>query len=85
MRLFAVTVRLEKNPAHDPKNKKTGPCPLNALTKHLCDDVTGEHHTLLHSGGDKSTVESVRALYESMGNAMETVYHVTRVEEVILP
>lgn len=78
MKLFAITVRLPKNPAHDPKNKKTGPCPISTLPEPTCDDVTGEHHTFLHPGTAKSTLENVRASYE-------TIYHVTRVEEVTLP
>jgi hypothetical protein len=77
MILFAVTVRLEKNPLHDPKNKKTGPCPISAVQQ-LCDDVTGEHHTFLHVGTATLTVENIRAAYE-------TIYHITRVEEVTLP
>lgn len=73
MALYAVTVRLKKNPSHDPKNKKTGPCPV---PPHLiCDDVTGEHHTLLTEG---ISAEFIRSLYSNE-------YHVTRVEEVILP
>lgn len=42
-----VTVKLPKNPDHDPRAKRTGPCPFS----HECTDVTGEHHTLM-TGAD---------------------------------
>lgn len=74
MKTFLVTVRIAKHLGHDPKNKVTGTCPVDQRT--WCDDVTGEHHTLLHTTrDDNSTVESVRAEY-----ARE--WHVTRVEDV---
>lgn len=72
--LYAVTVRLEKNPDHNPKRKVSGPCPV---TGHPCDDITGEHHTFVASMTiEDSTPEMVRASYEAM-------YHVTRVEELL--
>jgi hypothetical protein len=40
---WLVTVKLPKNPAHDPRAKRTGPCPFS----NECTDVTGEHHTFL--------------------------------------
>lgn len=71
MATFAITVRLPKNPEHNPRDKKTGPCPTSGLP---CTDVTGEHHTMVrdHIG---LTAEGVRDLYQGE-------YHVTRVEEV---
>jgi hypothetical protein len=42
-----VTVKLPKNPAHDPKHKRTGICPVSSR---LCTDVTGEHHSILVEG-----------------------------------
>lgn len=68
---FLVTVKLPKNPEHNPRNKKTGPCPVNGKP---CTDVTGEHHTFL-AELDDVTAEDVREIYQSM-------YHVTRVETV---
>lgn len=69
---YLITVKLDKNPAHDPANKVTGPCPL---TPHLtCTDVTGQHHTVVHTSGD--TVEEVKEWWERLD------YHVTRIEEV---
>lgn len=75
---FLVTVKLVKNPAHNPREKKTGPCPVNGKP---CTDVTGEHHTFLvdldgHTlNGRGMDAESVREFYAS-------TYHVTRVEAV---
>lgn len=70
MPLYAVTVKLAKNPAHDPKNKQTGRCPVNGRP---CDDVTGEHHTFTASG---SSIGDVREFYSEHA-------HVTRVEEIL--
>lgn len=38
-----VTIKLPKNPKHDPHNKVTGPCRVSET----CTDSTGEHHTVL--------------------------------------
>lgn len=71
MALFIVTVKIPKNPEHNPREKKTGPCPVNGKP---CTDVTGEHHTLLFlSERPETTAEDVRAYYQAD-------YHVTRVE-----
>lgn len=40
---WLVTVKLPKNPAHDPRAKRTGQCPFS----NECTDVTGEHHSFL--------------------------------------
>lgn len=40
---YLVTIKLPRNPGHDPHNKKTGPCPASTE----CTDSTGEHHTFL--------------------------------------
>lgn len=40
---YLVTVKLPKNPAHDPRAKQTGPCRYSDE----CTDVTGEHHSFL--------------------------------------
>lgn len=70
--LYLVTVKLRKNPEHNPRQKVTGPCPVNGQP---CDDVTGEHHTFLVTTTENS-VEAVRK------TAMERYGHVTRVESV---
>lgn len=72
--LFAVTVRLKKNPAHDPRNKKSGSCPVSGQP---CTDITGEHHTFLLASDRPIPAEAVVEIYGG-------IYHVTRVEEVIL-
>lgn len=86
--MFIVTVRLPKNPKHDPHNKVTGPCPLyqhmsellaglsTVYITSLCTDTTGEHHSFVYQGVGAHTVESVRDLFVGLK------YHVTRVEEV---
>jgi hypothetical protein len=40
---YLVTVKLPKNPAHNPRAKQTGQCPFSDE----CTDVTGEHHSFL--------------------------------------
>ncbi len=42
--MYLVTLKLARNPDHDPQNKVTGRCPANPATE--CSDVTGEHHTV---------------------------------------
>lgn len=70
MKTFIVTIKLAKNPRHDPRNKLTGQC---AVSDH-CTDVTGEHHSYLTTG------ESLEAVRESAKDGGWT--HVTRIEEV---
>lgn len=64
--LMLVTIKLPKNPEHDPRNKKTGLCPVSPT----CTDVTGEHHTVV-----ARTVDEVEELREKFG-------HITRIEKV---
>lgn len=68
---FIVTVKLANNPTHDPKNKVTGPCPINKST---CTDVTGAHHSFLFRNALSEDI--VRTYFEVLG------FHVTRIEEV---
>lgn len=72
-RKFIVTVKLPKNPDHNPHNKVTGPCPLDASRRKTCTDVTGEHHSELVY---LSSIEEAMRLYKENG------FHVTRIEEV---
>lgn len=47
---WVVTVRsLQKNPDHDPQNKKTGKCEWSDY----CTDVTGEHHSFVFHGPEQ--------------------------------
>lgn len=73
---WIVTVRmLEKNPDHDPRDKKAGKCPVSGY----CTDVTGEHHSFLLDAGDEQEVrELVRWSGETHG------YRLTRLEEARL-
>jgi hypothetical protein len=69
--IYLVTVKLPRNPNHDPRNKKTGPCPVFGGT---CTDVTGEHHT---GALVADTLEDAQKILD--GNL-----HITRIEEVTL-
>lgn len=71
--LFLITVKVEKNPDHNPRDKKTGPCPVNGKP---CTDVTGEHHTFMDSLDDDLSPEDVREIYQGIYS------HITRVEVV---
>jgi hypothetical protein len=71
MATFLITVKLPKNPDHNPRDKKVGRCPLSSLP---CTDVTGEHHSMVRDHVSLTAME-VRDLYQDE-------YHVTRVEEV---
>jgi hypothetical protein len=64
---YIVTVKLDRNLNHDPRNKKTSSCPVSPT----CTDATGEHHSFLI---DAANVEEVRERSQ--------VYHITRIEEV---
>ncbi len=70
MAAFLVTVKLPKNPSHNPRAKVTGHCPVNGND---CTDVTGEHHTVLAHAPD---LDTVREIWKGSG------YHVTRIEAV---
>jgi len=72
MTLWIVTVKHEKQDSHDPKHKITGQCTIN---KHLCSDVTGEHHSFLHMTDDNYPIKKVITHFE------KEFVHVTRVEE----
>lgn len=64
MLIRLVTIKLPKNPDHDPNSKVTAPCPVSWS----CTDSTGEHHTTL-----AVTEEEVNELRERFG-------HITRIE-----
>lgn len=63
--IFLVTVKVPRNPDHDPANKIEGQCPVNPNTR--CSDVTGQHHTVI--AGTQERVDAIAACF-----------HVTRVE-----
>ncbi len=66
-----ITVKLEKNPKHNPHNKLIGNCPINK--NELCTDITGEHHSYLEEG---TNVEDI------WKKAKEKYKHITRVEYI---
>lgn len=68
---YLVTVKMAKNPAHNPKDKKVGRCPAGEGT---CTDYTGEHHTFI--------VRSVKGVEEVLAECRERYGHVTRVEHM---
>lgn len=67
---FIVTIKMSKDPNHDPKNKITGECPSTGME---CTDTTGEHHSFLHQAG---SAEEIRTGLQALG------VHVTRIEMV---
>lgn len=59
-----VTIKLPKNPNHNPHAKVTGPCPVSSV----CTDSTGEHHSVIvHS---EAEIEQLRERFK----------HITRIE-----
>lgn len=71
MKQFLVTIKYDRDPRHDPSQKKTGMCPANPGK--LCTDITGQHHTLLWEG---ESLFHAQEHWQGMG------LHVTRIEEV---
>lgn len=69
-RIYIVTVKLPKEPLHDPKAKVTGACRLSAV----CTDWTGAHHSFIVLG---ASAGGVQADWEARG------YRVTRVEQAV--
>lgn len=75
-----VTVRLPRNPQHNPNCKKIGKCPLfeppftpfEMQGSFACTDVTGEHHCYIEYGSD---LDDIRRKAEAK------FHHVTRIEE----
>lgn len=73
MGAWLVTVKLPRNPGHDPQHKVTGPCPVWFRHPRTCTDVTGQHHTVLVSA-DSAELAAADALVAG--------FHITRIEEV---
>lgn len=68
MATFLVTVKLPRNPAHDPNNKIAGAmCPAGGDT---CTDMTGQHHTVA------IMAESASQIQRKLGHSI----HITRIE-----
>ena len=71
MNNYIVTVKLPKNPDHNPHNKLIGNCPVSDK---VCTDVTGEHHSFLREAASPA---------DARNQAFARFGHVTRVEEVL--
>ena len=72
-----VTVRLSKNPEHNPQQKQTGVCPLSKVVKGVtqCSDVTGQHHSYIEEGIGLEDIErKARAKFD----------HITRIETILI-
>ena len=67
-KLYIVTVKLLKDPNHDPHNKVEGICPIDMDA--WCTDVTGEHHTTTVLGDEE--LEEIKKQYD----------HITRIESI---
>jgi hypothetical protein len=68
-----VTVKLARNPHHNPMDKQAGRCPLSDKLGYFlfCSDVTGEHHSYIEEGFD---------LAEIWTKAKLKFGHITRIE-----
>ena len=71
-----VTVKLPRNPRHDPRNKKIGRCPLSLLLGRelWCTDVTGSHHSYIEEGCCHREIE--KKIKKKFGQYI----HITRIE-----
>ncbi len=67
---YLVTIKLARNPDHNPRQKVTAKCPFHGS---VCTDATGEHHTVMAKGYSASEVYARFA----------KDYHVTRVEGAV--
>lgn len=65
---FIVTMKMLKNPNHDPNNKRTGTCPVSAQ----CTDHTGQHHSFIMEGD---------SIEEARHRANQEFGHITRIEQ----
>ena len=64
-----VTIKIDKNPRHDPSNKQIGKCPCS----NICTDMTGAHHSYLEEGISMEDIEK---------KAKSKYKHITRIEIV---
>jgi hypothetical protein len=70
---YLVTVKLPKNPAHDPHNKLSGACPADPNM--VCTDKTGEHHSILINANG---IEEAKRIAKEV----KKFKHITRIETV---
>ena len=67
---YLVTIKLPRNPEHNPVDKLTGPC----VASPHCTDMTGQHHTLLIEAADDG---------DAVRQASTLGLHITRIERVV--
>jgi hypothetical protein len=65
-----VTVKLERNPKHDPSHKKDGMCPVSGK---YCTDITGQHHSFVVDGTSIPDIQNRTLLRYK---------HITRIEVI---
>jgi len=65
-----VTVKLERNPNHNPQRKEIGLCPV---TGKICTDKTGQHHSYIDEG---------TSLFDIETRAITRYKNVTRIEVI---
>lgn len=68
-----VTVKLPRNPVHNPKRKREGICPIIRKKKRVCTDITGSHHSFIEHGKD---LEDIRR------KVLAACHHITRIEVI---
>jgi hypothetical protein len=71
---YIVTVKLPRNPAHNPRAKVSGECPEGGA---VCTDTTGEHHSVVVLA--TSLENAVALLHETRPHL-----HITRVETAVM-
>lgn len=76
MRLALVTLKLKREPTHNPQHKQTAACRWHS--NGLCTDSTGEHHTIAIVPSDRFTDEEIVATINN--SDMARIFHITRVE-----
>ncbi len=71
-----VTLRMPRNPSHDPRNKIIDYCPLSEELA-ICTDVTGEHHSYVECG------ENLGQIKEKALKKFPNALHITRIEALV--
>ncbi len=66
-----VTIKLKRNPVHNPSMKRTGKCPIDK--ERICTDTTGSHHSYIETGVSLMDIQS---------KARRKGFHITRVEVI---
>jgi len=72
-----VTVKLPRNPSHNPRDKKKGICPLFEVDRikfmepRICTDITGSHHSFIAEGDSEKDI--IKEVTYRFG-------HITRIE-----